>query len=413
MFDDNNIEDFDLMMKSILDEAQEVVPERVWEGVSAGLDKVARRKAVILWWRRAAVGIAAAAAVVLGVFFTYNNENELVPVSAGGDMIAVVETAVPDSESEEAVIPVMMAESKVEKRVLSVKEVGAAMDMANEPVTFSSENETIGDEIIENEAVEYEYPSIENEPSSVGNDIPAEPSVEKKESAEYFPEDWGEEETRGKSDVSIVLSGLTGTNNTLSQNRIGPMKSPAVTPAPTKTGIQETSTKSSFGIPLSFGAGVKIGLSSRWSIGTGLNYTFLSRQFFGTYNKVDADGSVESRSSDISNHLHYIGIPVNAFYDVVSNDRINFYTYFGGTAEKCISNSYTLMGTAINHKEKVSGVQFSANAGIGVEFMLGSHLGFYIDPSVRYYFKNKTQPKSIRTVQPLMLGFEVGLRVNL
>ena len=36
----------------------------------------------------------------------------------------------------------------------------------------------------------------------------------------------------------------------------------------------------------------------------------------------------------------------------------------------------------------------------------------YIDPSLRYYF-NCNQPKSIRTVQPLTLGFEMGLRVKL
>ena len=57
-------------------------------------------------------------------------------------------------------------------------------------------------------------------------------------------------------------------------------------------------------------------------------------------------------------------------------------------------------------------MQLSANVGVGVEFMLGRHLGLYIDPSLRYYF-NCDQPKSIRTVQPLMLGFELGLRARL
>jgi RNA polymerase sigma-70 factor (ECF subfamily) len=57
-------------------------------------------------------------------------------------------------------------------------------------------------------------------------------------------------------------------------------------------------------------------------------------------------------------------------------------------------------------------VQLSANLGIGAEFKLGQHLGLYVDPSLRYYFDNG-QPKSIRTSQPLMLGFEMGLRVNL
>jgi hypothetical protein len=66
----------------------------------------------------------------------------------------------------------------------------------------------------------------------------------------------------------------------------------------------------------------------------------------------------------------------------------------------------------IHHQEAVKGVQLSANAGIGVEFLLGRYVGIYIDPSVRYYFNCK-QPNSIRTAQPLMLGFEMGLRFNL
>ena len=64
------------------------------------------------------------------------------------------------------------------------------------------------------------------------------------------------------------------------------------------------------------------------------------------------------------------------------------------------------------HRNNPAGLQFSANAGIGAEFMIGKHMGLYIDPSLRYYFSNG-QPKSIRTAQPLMLGFEMGLRFNI
>jgi hypothetical protein len=57
-------------------------------------------------------------------------------------------------------------------------------------------------------------------------------------------------------------------------------------------------------------------------------------------------------------------------------------------------------------------MQLSADLGMGVEFMLGRHLGIYLDPSIRYFFDNN-QPKSIRTAQPLMFGFEMGLRAKL
>ena len=391
----DNIKDFDLMMKSILDEGREEVPAHIWEGVSEGLDKAARRKTVVLWWKRAAVSVAAAAAVTLGVIFNMDMDTDsFVPQAVDKDMIAVVEPVQePAVEAADEGIPSDEAEvvRKMQKVLIAKAEVP----------------ETVADDV----------PSDASEAMETVSDMietaMKEPSEEKPEERVYFPEDWGEEEEKPARRVSFELSGLAGTNNTQSQNRIGPMKRPTTSPAPKETGIEETSTKGSYNIPVSFGAGVKIGLNQRWSIGTGVRYTRLSRQFYGKYTKVGADGSLANPiSSDIHNLQQYIGIPVNAYCNIVSNDMINLYAYAGGTAEKCISDKYSVLGTDIVHKEKIDGLQLSANAGIGVEFLLGKHVGVYIDPSLRYYFDNG-QPKSIRTVQPLMLGFEMGIRARL
>lgn len=391
----DNIKDFDLMMKSILDEGREEVPAHIWEGVSEGLDKAARRKTVVLWWKRAAVSVAAAAAVTLGVIFNMDKDTDsFVPQAVDKDMIAVVEPVQePAVEAADEGIPSDEAEvvRKMQKVLIAKAEVP----------------ETVADDV----------PSDASEAMETVSDMietaMKEPSEEKPEERVYFPEDWGEEEEKPARRVSFELSGLAGTNNTQSQNRIGPMKRPTTSPAPKETGIEETSTKGSYNIPVSFGAGVKIDLNQRWSIGTGVRYTRLSRQFYGKYTKVGADGSLANPiSSDIHNLQQYIGIPVNAYCNIVSNDMINLYAYAGGTAEKCISDKYSVLGTDIVHKEKIDGLQLSANAGIGVEFLLGKHVGVYIDPSLRYYFDNG-QPKSIRTVQPLMLGFEMGIRARL
>ena len=225
----------------------------------------------------------------------------------------------------------------------------------------------------------------------------------------YFPEDWGEDEKTEKRDISLMLSGLASTNSTQSRNRLGLMKAPTITSAPQKTGVTETSTNSTYGLPVSFGVGVKIGLSDRWSVGVGANYSILTRQFYGKYTDVDKNIDIHS---DIRNTLHYIGIPLNAYYDIVDKDRVNLYAYAGGTVEKCVADAYHVLSDSIYHRDNVDGMQLSANVGFGVEFMLGKHLGLYIDPSVRYYF-DCNQPKSIRTVQPLMFGFEMGLRARL
>ena len=48
-----------------------------------------------------------------------------------------------------------------------------------------------------------------------------------------------------------------------------------------------------------------------------------------------------------------------------------------------------------------------------MEFIIADTFGIFIDPSLRYYFPNESQPQSIRTAQPLMFGLEMGLRIHL
>jgi hypothetical protein len=145
----------------------------------------------------------------------------------------------------------------------------------------------------------------------------------------------------------------------------------------------------------------------------GLNYTMLTSRFSGKYTKVENGGASLPIAATIRNTQHFIGIPINAYYNIVSRDFVNFYAYAGGTVEKCVADRYEVQTTpVIHHAEDIKGVQLSANAGIGVEFMIGRYVGLYIDPSLRYYF-DCNQPKSIRTAQPLMLGFEMGFRFKL
>ena len=389
MFDDKNDIDF----RSILEGAEEEVPARVWEGVSAGLDKAARGKVVALWFRRAGI-CAAAAAAVAAVLLVLPKDNgaDIVPGADSSDMIAVVENApVIPADTAKAIVPEIMP------YVAKADPVKVKASQTIVPATAEQEPERAADEQV----------PVQEQRSEKPENAWTETSSE-------WKDEWNEEEvTARKRNVSFVLSGLTGTN--AAQNEAGKsiFKRPEANPGPLTTGVRQTSTNSTYDIPLSFGAGIRVGVSPKWSIGAGVNYSMLSRKFSGTYRKVNEAGVIENTtSSDIRNTQHYIGIPVNAYYDIVNSRNVNFYAYAGGTVEKCISDKYYVLNTSIVHKEKANGVQWSANAGIGVGFRLGKHLGLYIDPSLRYYF-DCGQPHSIRSAQPLMLGFEAGLKVYL
>ena len=389
MFDDKNDIDF----RSILEGAEEEVPARVWEGVSAGLDKAARGKVVALWFRRGGI-CAAAAAAVAAVLLVLPKDNgaDIVPGADSSDMIAVVENApVIPADTAKAIVPEIMP------YVAKADPVKVNPSQTIVPATAEQEPERAADEQV----------PVQEQRSE-------KPENARTETSSEWKDEWNEEEvTARKRNVSFVLSGLTGTN--AAQNEAGKsiFKRPEANPGPLTTGVRQTSTNSTYDIPLSFGAGIRVGVSPKWSIGAGVNYSMLSRKFSGTYRKVNETGVIENTtSSDIRNTQHYIGIPVNAYYDIVNSRNVNFYAYAGGTVEKCISDKYYVLNTSIVHKEKANGVQWSANAGIGVGFRLGKHLGLYIDPSLRYYF-DCGQPHSIRSAQPLMLGFEAGLKVYL
>ena len=387
MFEDRHMDD---QLKSILDSGREDVPAHVWDGISKGLDQAERRKTVVLWFRRAGAA-AIAAALVLGAILHSGQKEYEVPAVADSEMVAVAE---PDIHKQETDITYK-----------SQNLVAYARPSVRPPVKTEPDVQAASVQV----CVETEKPS-ESEPET---HIHTEQDIYKQETVS---EEWEEDEKALKirtSKASLTVSGIAGTNNP--QNRSGsmPLKSPSAGKQYTRTTIEQTGSETIYGIPLSFGVGTRIRVSDRWSVGAGINYTLLTSRFNGKYIKVTDGIADDPISGNVRNRQHYLGIPINVYYDIVQKDFINFYAYAGGAVEKCIMNKYQMQaGTVINHSEGVKNVQLSANAGIGVEFMLGKHVGIYIDPSLRYYFNNG-QPKSIRTAQPLMFGFETGLRFNL
>lgn len=406
MFDDQHTEQ-DLMFRSILENGQEEVPARVWDGVASGLDKIARRRKVALWWSGAAVSTAAAAAIAVGVVLNRPAEDFVLP--AQEDMVAVVAVPAGASEGTSATV----AEAAQQTTYLAY-----APAAPKEAPVGGTSTDAVSNGMKQEISAGPAAPEASADPDVP--DAPATPAAQKKTTKSAASEntssagfdEWAEEQTtqRRKVKTSLVLSSTTGANGASKTSAAGRLRRPVNPNSLIKTGITEIGNNR-YGLPFSAGIGVRIDLTDKWSVGVGVNYTLLTRKFEGDYLKVEEGSILEYTQSDIRNLQHYIGIPVNAYYNIISKDWINFYTYAGGAVEKCVMNKFQILESKSVHKEKVQGVQWSANLGIGVEFMLGKHVGLYIDPSARYYF-NCGQPKSIRTTQPFMIGVELGLRTR-
>lgn len=388
--------DFDLELRSMLQDAEEEVPSRVWSALSEELDRRDRRKVVTLWWRRAGIAVAAAAAVFGAVFIGTRPHDVIAPEA--GPAVALVEEAgradagIPDMEEQIAAsADVLMAD---------VPQTAAAPRRA---VTVPSEVPQTVEDVVAREP--------ESVPESAQETAaePVKPAV--KAPVTRTDEPWDDpfaalgRETPKQRKPSFFVSG-NATTNDMSESKSQIRKAPGM--GGVKDGVQEKSI-STYGIPLSLGVGARFSFTDRFSLGTGVEWTLLSRSFTGIYTQ----GSI-SVNSEINNELHYIGIPLNLYYNILSNRDIKFYVWGGGSMEKGLVNKFRIQNQSddIIYKEKVKGLQWSSALGLGIEFALSDKLGLYVDPSVRYYF-DCNQPNSVRTAKPYMMNFEAGLRFNL
>lgn len=385
----DNWDESDLMMRSMLEDAEVKAPRGVWRAVSKRLDGSAA-PALGAWvaWGSAFAAAAIAAALVIPRFL--GNE----PVEGA---VALVDTPAPVGNvivpAEDSVVAVPVSRALMADAVVPVP----AQDM---PVVLAeeSEPETVSEQPAPAEdrthADEYDAEQVRRYWAQVASE-----SKHKEEIAEV------------RRKPSLYAGGFVGTNDSgFATNNGRSLMSPSYGANPSIEGLTETSA-STYGIPFTVGLGVRIPLFGRVSIGTGIDYSLLERTFTGDY---ASSGSVVS--GDVAHMMQYLGIPCNLYFDILdgaqSKAPVKFYSFIGGEVETCISNKYVIRQAGKVVNGRLDGLQWSVAAGLGVEFNIVGPLSLYVDPSVRYYFYNG-QPKNLRTEKPFMVSFDAGLRINL
>ena len=405
--------EFDLYVKEMMDGAEVTPSPRVWQAVSARLAAGAAPQAGAVA-PAASAGVSgaasgsahgafrwgwvalAAAAAVAAVLLIPNNSN-LSDISREHEVLAQA------SVVEVGEIPAPVALKAMAGRAASVKEDPASANRQNraEMQVSPSENGGIPSKSAEDAGeVAAEQPGSGSDRAGSGHSaVASEP-----ESDPFAVMAYEDSRKASRKSVSTLwLGGTVGGNEAGTGGAAYAAKSS--NPNYIENSIVENSA-SNYGIPVSFGAGVKMGFTEKLSASIGLDYSFLSRSFSGTYTPAGSIPTV----GEISHEMRYIGVPVGVYYNLISKGNVGFYLFGLGEAEWCLGNSYNIAGTLVS--EKVSGTQFSAGGGFGVEFRLSPTLSLYADPAVRYYF-DCGHPNSIRSEKQLMLNFNAGLRFNL
>ena len=400
---------FDLEIRSMLENAREDVPEGLWQGIESRLPAPAKARPAAIWWKIASATGAVAAAVALTVFFStrpvVQNPVDIIPSQDSG-LSQLMETP--------------LAPETGNLKPLSISQVlgESVSETDGEDVTETAEESVVEENAAAGTAGKEETaPAAGTEETAVADETAvreentAENWIRKYESADF--DERGEELQRSRKEKrGVVLSAYAdalSNSNTAKASDINMLKRPAV---PQATTIEETG-ESRYAIPVAAGIGLRFDVSKRFSIGTGVNWSYLTRSFSGQFNELDADGAIISQTgyTNIRNSQHYIGIPLNLYVDIIRKDFIDFYAYASGSANYCLSNRYQ-MDKSKSYSPEGSNWQFSAGIGMGVEFIAAKKVGFYIDPSLNYWFTTG-EVSNIRTRQPLMLGLELGIRLHI
>lgn len=418
-------ENFDLKIRSMLENGVEEVPSGLWSAIE---DKIptapAGRKAISLW-KILSTASAVAAAAVIALLITDRQKDKLINISETGQS-EIAEVILPAKTAEEDIFITEISNAKVvynsenNKLAHNITDVQSISDEAEAQSYEAELHEEDNAIITEDKKTEEQTQSFEKEQTPAKEESPVAKSTEhtdkgnktarakkadRVKSADTYPA------SRIKiHSVDIYTDAVGNTSGNKDAASNGIMKRPAASLV--KKGIEETGA-SSYSLPLSLGLGVRFQITDRWSVGTGVNWTYMSRKFPGQYNEMDENGKILSQTSyaSIQNNQNYIGIPLNLYFSIINTDFIDFYTYASGSVNKCLSNNYILNGEGGNicHVQKHNGWQYSAGLGLGVEFIVSKHFGIYIDPSFSYWFSDG-KVQNIRTDQALTMGLELGMR---
>ena len=163
-------------------------------------------------------------------------------------------------------------------------------------------------------------------------------------------------------------------------------------------------------LPVRAGISFTYKLNDRLGIESGISYTNLTSDM--------REGS-EDHYLTARQRLHYIGIPLNMKYRILSWKRLSLYASTGVLAEKCVAASLDRevvldRQTTGSETERLheKPMQWSANASLGLQCDIIEPVGLFVEPGISYYFKDGTTLQTIYKDKPLNMNLNLGIRLT-
>jgi RNA polymerase sigma-70 factor (ECF subfamily) len=162
-------------------------------------------------------------------------------------------------------------------------------------------------------------------------------------------------------------------------------------------------------MPLTIGLMLNRKLDSHWQLGIGLRYQ-----------RMTSDMLSGNTYISLSQHqkVQYLAIPASVSWYYPLGRR--FSTYLSASAAVNLPLRSTLESVYLMNGKEIDptterlhpDVQWSMGLGLGLQYDLTPNIGFFVEPSLQYYFKRSSDVKTWNTEHPLSFSLPLGLRIT-
>lgn len=396
---------FDDLCRSKLQDFEADTMPGDWEAIADRLEvkkSVSFRQTLRYWVAAAVVSLL----VVTGGVYVFNRDREHLPVA---ETIQKETEAVETQLAEQAQLPVAPAVA-VSTPVRQVVKHTVAQVVAT--TAFRSDI-TEGGVVLSSKEEDDDNNTITAVPSEATEATKSTEVTEIAETTEVAVPVGTAEKKRQVKKWSFGMGGgsvSAGTSNSLNayvlkntmmaDQALSQLNSPHFNSQSPKTNVRHKT-------PVSIGLGVGYSLNDRFSLQSGLNYTFLSSEW--------ETGAVYR--GEAKQKLHFLGIPLSLSYKIAEWKRIQFYAAAGGMTEVNVSGKQNakifVENNEIRHEKKhirMKEWMWSVNARAGASYPLFRFLSVYAEVGAGYYFDNGSDIETIRSEKPFNVNLQAGFR---
>lgn len=395
---------------------EEAAPDVDWQCLDDALDarkaKADTGRIRILWVRRFAVAAAMAAFVVGGAFFYFHNNDGVESISSNNN-IASGSTDIshvdktneeePQIDESAAVIAQQIAHSSGRQSVSSVVENVVSYPqnaMTEETKTDSLPSEKTN---VEPRTEQREFVAKQNHQRRTSLPSTHHHDTQRLTAKLYLGNVMsGYNESAPPRGYMLAAADPVGSSD--DANMLETNDQPMRASTPEETSVHHRQ-------PVRYGVSLRYQLDNRWSLETGLTYSYL---------RSDITTTADSYQRVTEQRLHYIGVPLTASLSVWRTGGLGIYLSAGAMVETMVSGkAETTTRYSGDTEDKTTAtlsnhpLQLSVGCAVGAEYMFSKTVGLYLEPGVNYYFDNHSSVKTIYDENPLNFNLNLGLRIDL